>query len=48
MCMASFNQEGVLVVELPPAGALAGLIKRGAPLASAVALKSVSDLEKVS
>jgi [acyl-carrier-protein] S-malonyltransferase len=47
-CMASFNQEGVLVVELPPAGALAGLIKRGAPLASAVALKSVSDLEKVS
>lgn len=47
-CMASFNQEGVLVVELPPAGALAGLIKRGAPLASPVALKSVSDLEKVS
>jgi len=47
-CMASLNQEGALVVELPPAGALAGLIKRGAPLASAVALKCVSDLEKVS
>lgn len=47
-CMASINQEGALVVELPPAGALAGLIKRGAPLASAVALKSFSDLEKVS
>jgi [acyl-carrier-protein] S-malonyltransferase len=48
MCMASFNKEGVIVAELPPAGALAGLIKRGAPLVSPVALKSVSDLEKVS
>lgn len=47
-CMASLNSEGVLVIELPPAGALAGLIKRGAPQASAVALRSVSDLEKVS
>ncbi len=47
-CMASFNKKGVIVAELPPAGALAGLIKRGAPLVSPVALKSVSDLEKVS
>lgn len=47
-CMASINHEGVLVVELPPAGALSGLIKRGAPLVSAVALKSNLDLEKVS
>jgi [acyl-carrier-protein] S-malonyltransferase len=47
-CMASLNSEGVLVMELPPAGALAGLIKRGATQASAVALRSVSDLEKVS
>jgi [acyl-carrier-protein] S-malonyltransferase len=47
-CMESFNQAGVVVLELPPAGALSGLIKRGAPLASAVALKNVSDLAKVS
>lgn len=47
-CMSSLNSEGVLVIELPPAGALAGLIKRGAQQASAVALRSVSDLEKVS
>jgi [acyl-carrier-protein] S-malonyltransferase len=47
-CMASINHEGVVVAELPPAGALSGLIKRGAPLVSAVALKSNLDLEKVS
>jgi [acyl-carrier-protein] S-malonyltransferase len=47
-CMDSLDSEGTYVVEMPPAGALAGLLKRGAPLVSAIALKSVSDLEKVS
>jgi [acyl-carrier-protein] S-malonyltransferase len=36
------------VIELPPAGALAGLVKRGVPDATAIALKSPSDLDKVS
>jgi [acyl-carrier-protein] S-malonyltransferase len=47
LCMASIDAEGVQVVELPPAGALAGLAKRGMPNTLAVALKTPADLEKI-
>lgn len=47
LCMASIDAEGVQVVELPPAGALAGLAKRGMPNTVAVALKTPADLEKI-
>lgn len=46
-CMASINAPGGKFVELPPAGALAGLVKRGAPELSALALKTPADLEKL-
>lgn len=47
-CMNSINQEGSQVVELPPAGALAGLLKRGADKVQAVAIKEPEDVAKVS
>jgi [acyl-carrier-protein] S-malonyltransferase len=47
LCMASIDQLSATVVELPPAGALAGLTKRGMPNSLAVALKNPSDLEKI-
>ena len=47
-CMNSINQEGSQVVELPPAGALAGLLKRGADKVQAVAIKEPADVAKVS
>jgi hypothetical protein len=46
--MDSINIEGCKVVELPPAGALAGLIKRGADKVLGIAIKSPADVEKVS
>ena len=46
-CMNELQNQEAKVVELPPAGALSGLLKRGAPAVSAVALKSPSDLLKV-
>jgi [acyl-carrier-protein] S-malonyltransferase len=46
LCMANIDQLSATVVELPPAGALAGLAKRGMPNSTAVALKKPSDLEK--
>ena len=46
-CMKSINQVGNQVVELPPAGALAGLLKRGADKVHAIAIKEPADVEKV-
>ena len=48
LCMETFkNSEVESAVELPPAGALAGLLKRGAPDTNPVALKSPTDLENL-
>lgn len=48
LCMQSFVETNVdLAVELPPAGALTGLLKRGAPTTNPIALKNPEDLEKV-
>lgn len=47
-CMQSINQEDSVVVELPPAGALAGLLKRGADKVLCVALRTPADVAKVS
>ena len=46
-CMASLSGLSATVVELPPAGALTGLIKRGVLDATAIALKTPADVEKV-
>ena len=47
LCMASIDKFSATVVELPPAGALAGLAKRGMPNSTAIALKNPTDLEKI-
>jgi [acyl-carrier-protein] S-malonyltransferase len=47
LCMSSMDAYSPQVVELPPAGALAGLAKRGMPNSTAIALKSTADLEKI-
>lgn len=48
LCMNTFTEAEVdLAVELPPAGALAGLLKRGAPSTNPLALKSPTDLENL-
>jgi [acyl-carrier-protein] S-malonyltransferase len=47
LCMSNIDALSATVVELPPAGALAGLAKRGMPNSTAVALKNPSDLEKI-
>lgn len=47
LCMSNMDALSATVVELPPAGALAGLAKRGMPNSTAVALKNPSDLEKI-
>ena len=46
-CMTSLNGLDATVIELPPAGALAGLVKRGVSDATAIALKTPADVEKV-
>ena len=46
-CMRSLSGLGATVIELPPAGALAGLVKRGVSDATAIALKTPVDVEKV-
>ena len=46
-CMTSLSGLGATVIELPPAGALAGLLKRGILDATAIALKAPADIEKV-
>ena len=45
LCMANFKNSQTF--ELPPAGALAGLVKRGVPSATSVALRNPADLEKI-
>jgi [acyl-carrier-protein] S-malonyltransferase len=45
--MGSLDAMAVELIELPPAGALAGLAKRGMPNSQAVALKVPSDTEKI-
>ena len=47
LCMESIDKLGAALVELPPAGALAGLAKRGMPNSSAIALKTPQDIEKI-
>lgn len=47
LCMASMDNFSPAVIELPPAGALAGLAKRGMPNSNAIALKSSMDLDKL-
>lgn len=48
LCMKSFQETEVnQIVELPPAGALTGLLKRGVPNATALALKTPEDLERI-
>lgn len=47
LCMQGMDSLSPTVIELPPAGALAGLAKRGMPNSSAIALKSSADLEKI-
>lgn len=46
-CMETLDTSGVTLVELPPAGALAGLAKRGMPNSTAIALKIPEDIVKI-
>jgi [acyl-carrier-protein] S-malonyltransferase len=47
-CMATLGERGVAaVVELPPAGALVGLIKRELPAVARVRLKTPEDLDSI-
>jgi [acyl-carrier-protein] S-malonyltransferase len=47
-CMATLGERGVTaVVELPPAGALVGLIKRELPAVARVRLKTPDDLDSI-
>ncbi|MCE7011891.1 ACP S-malonyltransferase [Kibdelosporangium philippinense] len=47
-CMATLGQRGVTVaVELPPAGALVGLIKRELPSVARIRLKTPADLDSL-
>jgi [acyl-carrier-protein] S-malonyltransferase len=47
-CMATMGERGVTaVVELPPAGALVGLVKRELPAVARVRLKTPEDLDSV-
>ena len=47
LCMANLPEEQFDFVELPPAGALTGLVKRAVPNANPIALKVPTDFEKV-
>lgn len=47
LCMSTLDTPGAKLIELPPAGALAGLAKRGMPNTTAIAIKTPADLEKV-
>lgn len=47
LCMNTLDQLAVELVELPPAGALAGLAKRGMTSSTAIAVKVPDDLEKI-
>ena len=46
-CMDSLDALSVELIELPPAGALAGLAKRGMPNSHALAVKIPSDFDKI-
>jgi|TARA_B110000858_G_scaffold114261_1_gene130551 hypothetical protein len=45
--MANLPEEQLDFVELPPAGALTGLVKRAVPNANPIALKVPTDFERV-
>lgn len=47
LCMSRMDAHSPELIELPPAGALSGLAKRGMPNSTAVALKTFADLEKI-
>jgi [acyl-carrier-protein] S-malonyltransferase len=47
LCMATMDSEQLTLIELPPAGALTGLAKRGMPSSRAIALKTPDDLLKI-
>jgi [acyl-carrier-protein] S-malonyltransferase len=47
LCMENLPTEKFDFVELPPAGALTGLVKRAVPNANPIALKIPTDFEKV-
>lgn len=47
LCMATMDKDQVSLIELPPAGALSGLAKRGMPNSRAVSLKTPDDLLKI-
>jgi [acyl-carrier-protein] S-malonyltransferase len=47
LCMATMDGEQTLLIELPPAGALSGLAKRGMPKSQAVSLKTPDDLVRI-
>lgn len=47
LCMENLPTEKFDFVELPPAGALTGLVKRAVPNANPIALKAPTDFEKV-
>ena len=47
LCMANLPEEQLDFVELPPAGALTGLVKRAVPNANPIALKVPTDFERV-
>lgn len=46
-CMKTLNDFGGELIELPPAGALSGLAKRGMDAMAAIAIKAPADLEKI-
>ena len=47
LCMETLKSLGVTgVIELPPAGTLVGLLKRGVPSIETMALKSAEDIDK--
>jgi [acyl-carrier-protein] S-malonyltransferase len=47
LCMANLPEEQFDFIELPPAGALTGLVKRAVPNANPIALKMPTDFERV-
>jgi len=47
LCMANLPEDNFDFVELPPAGALTGLVKRAVPNANPIALKVPTDFERV-
>lgn len=46
-CMATIDASAATLIELPPAGALTGLAKRGMPNSTALAIKTPDDISKI-